>query len=194
MIINPETPAWCSPSNLGNCPPYHITPNDTKIFRNDTADFPYGAYHYYCVPGNAQHLEKPYSTCDPYSNPQAQELVQLLPHPIWAEYGYPTKQGDGWVGSRMTDWDLDAGGLSSRLYFYQVHSEVLSHLLSCGLVNDQILIHIFQSFSSTNKLQDPGSTPARRIWTSVDVGTEIFVSNQEEVAEWALSEFDVILS
>ncbi|XP_073029748.1 uncharacterized protein [Primulina eburnea] len=160
MIINPETPAWCSPSNLGNCPPYHITPNDTKIFRNDTANFPYGAYHYYCVPGNARHLEKPYSNCDPYSNPQAQELVQLLPHPIWAEYGYPTEQGDGWVGSRMTDWDLDAGGLSGRLYFYQ----------------------------------DPGTTPARRIWTSIDVGTEIFVSNHEEVAEWTLSEFDVILT
>lgn len=119
MIINPQTPAWCSPSGLGNCPPFHITPNNTKIYRNDTAHFPYSAYHYYCGPGNAQYLEKPYSTCDPYSNPQAQELVQLLPHPIWAEYGYPTKQGDGWIGDART-WELDVGGLSSRLYFYQV--------------------------------------------------------------------------
>lgn len=159
MIINPEIPAWCSASNLGNCPPYHITPNNTKIHRNDTAHFPYGAYHYYCAPGNAKHLEQPVSTCDPYSNPHAQELVQLLPHPIWAKYGYPTKKGDGWVGNPRT-WELDVGGLSSRLYFYQ----------------------------------DPGTPPARRIWTSLDTGTEIFVSDKDEEAEWTLSDFDVLLT
>ncbi|XP_004495865.3 uncharacterized protein [Cicer arietinum] len=159
MIINPETPAWCSPTGLGNCPPFHITPDDKKIFRNDTANFPYSAYHYYCAPGNAQHLEQPVSTCDPYSNPQAQEIVQLLPHPIWGEYGYPTKKGDGWVGDART-WELDVGGLSSRLYFYQ----------------------------------DPGTTPAKRIWTSIDTGTEIFVSDKDEVAEWTLSDYDVILT
>ncbi|XP_010271008.1 PREDICTED: uncharacterized protein LOC104607157 [Nelumbo nucifera] len=159
MIINPETPAWCSPKNLINCPPFHRTPNNTMIYRNDTAHFPYSAYHYYCAPGNAQHLEQPVSLCDPYSNPQAQELVQLLPHPIWAEYGYPTKPGEGWVGDART-WELDVGGLSSRLYFYQ----------------------------------DPGTPPARRIWTSIDVGTEIFVSNKDEVAEWTLSDFDVLLT
>ncbi|KAJ8748650.1 hypothetical protein K2173_008095 [Erythroxylum novogranatense] len=159
MIINPETPSWCSATSLGNCPPYHITPNNTKIYRNDTLHFPYGAYHYYCAPGNAQFLEQPVSTCDPYSNPQAQELVQLLPHPIWQEYGYPTKQGDGWVGDPRT-WELDVGELSSRLYFYQ----------------------------------DPGTTPARRIWASIDMGTEIFVSDKDEEAEWTLSDFDVILT
>ncbi|KAI4301586.1 hypothetical protein L6164_034849 [Bauhinia variegata] len=158
MIINPETPAWCSPTGLGNCPPFHITPDNRKIYRNDTAHFPYGAYHYYCAPGNAQHLEQPVSTCDPYSNPQAQEIVQLLPHPIWADYGYPTKKGDGWVGDART-WELDVGGLSSRLYFYQ----------------------------------DPGTAPAKRVWTSIDVGTEIFVSDNDEVAEWTLSDFDVIV-
>ncbi|KAL3517347.1 hypothetical protein ACH5RR_019936 [Cinchona calisaya] len=159
MIINPATTAWCSPTNLGNCPPYHITSNNTKILRNDTAHFPYSAYHYYCAPGNAHHLEPPYSTCDPYSNPQAQELVQLLPHPVWSDYGYPTKQGDGWVGDGRT-WELNVGALSGRLYFYQ----------------------------------DPGTRPARRIWTSLDVGTEIFVSDKDEVAEWTLSDFDVIIT
>ncbi|VFQ59553.1 unnamed protein product [Cuscuta campestris] len=159
MIINPETPAWCSPTHLENCPPYHITPDNTLIHRNDTTRFPYAAYHYYCAPGNAKHMESPYSTCDPYSNPQAQELVQLLPHPIWGQYGYPTKQGDGWIGDART-WELDVGALSSRLYFYQ----------------------------------DPGTPPAKRIWTSLDVGTEIFVSDKDEVAEWTLSDFDVILT
>lgn len=43
-------------------------------------------------------------------------------------------------------------------------------------------------------LQDPGTSPARRIWTSIDMGTEIFVTDKEEVAEWTLSDFDVILT
>ncbi|KAM6541365.1 hypothetical protein CsatB_005812 [Cannabis sativa] len=159
MIINPDTPAWCSPTGLQNCPPYHITPQNIKIYRNDTARFPYSAYHYYCAPGNAQHLEQPVSLCDPYSNPQAQEIIQLLPHPIWGDYGYPTKKGQGWVGDPRT-WELDVGGLSSRLYYYQ----------------------------------DPGTTPARRIWSSIDVGTEIYISDKDEVAEWSLSDFDVLLT
>ncbi|XP_047316091.1 uncharacterized protein LOC124919798 [Impatiens glandulifera] len=157
MIINPNTQAWCRPRALQNCPPYHITSNNTKIYRNDTRHFPYKAYHYYCAPGNAKYLEKPYSICDPYSNPQAQELVQLLPHPVWADYGYPSKKGDGWIGDPRT-WELDVGQLSSRLYFYQ----------------------------------DPGTKPAKRVWTSLDVGTEIFVSKKDEIAEWTLSDFDVI--
>lgn len=49
-------------------------------------------------------------------------------------------------------------------------------------------------FSFFKFVQDPGSHPARRVWTSLDVGTEIFVSNKDEVAEWTLSDFDVILS
>ncbi|KAL4286737.1 hypothetical protein HN51_054496 [Arachis hypogaea] len=159
MIINPETPAWCSPTGQRNCPPYHITPEDRKIYRNDTDNFPYSAYHYYCAPGNAKHLEHEVDTCDPYSNPQAQEIVQLLPHPIWGEYGYPTKKGDGWVGDART-WELEVGALSSRLYFYQ----------------------------------DPGTPPAKRKWTSLDSGTEIFVSDSDEVAEWTLSDFDVIIT
>lgn len=159
MIINPETPAWCSSTSLKSCPPYHITPNNTKIHRNDTTHFPYSAYHYYCRPGNAEHPEQPSDACDPYSNPQAQEILQLLPHPIWSEYGYPTKPGQGWVGDPTT-WELDVGGLSSRLYFYQ----------------------------------DPGTTPAKRIWTSIDMGTEIFVSDKEEVAEWTVSDFNVIIT
>jgi len=43
-------------------------------------------------------------------------------------------------------------------------------------------------------VQDPGTPPAKRIWTSIDTGTEIFVSAQDEVAEWTLSDFDVILT
>ncbi|CAI0408283.1 unnamed protein product [Linum tenue] len=159
MIINPEIEPWCNPSNPYLCPPFHITPNGTKLYRNDTANFPYGAYHLYCGPGNAKFLEEPFSMCDPYSNPHSQELVQLLPHPVWGSYGYPTKPGEGWIGDSRS-WELDVGGVASRLYFYQ----------------------------------DPGTPPARRIWTSIDVGTEIYVSDHDEVAEWTLSDFDVILT
>jgi hypothetical protein len=43
-------------------------------------------------------------------------------------------------------------------------------------------------------MQDPGSSPAKRIWTSIDTGTEIFVSDKDEVAEWTISDFDIILT
>ncbi|KAG4980674.1 hypothetical protein JHK82_033921 [Glycine max] len=45
-------------------------------------------------------------------------------------------------------WELDIGGMSSRLYFYQ----------------------------------DPDPPSAKRIWTSIDTRTKIFVSAQVEVA------------
>ncbi|CAN1236372.1 hypothetical protein LINGRAPRIM_LOCUS1684 [Linum grandiflorum] len=157
FVINPETEPWCQPNRISHCPPYHVTQNDTIIYRNDTKNFPYGAYHLWCGPGNAKHLEEPFNTCDPYSNPNAQELVQLLPHPVWGGYGYPTKKGEGWVGDPRR-YDLNTGALAHRLYFYQ----------------------------------DPGTPPARRIWTSLDVGTEIYVSGEDQVAEWVLSDFDVV--
>lgn len=119
MIINPNISSWCHPNNLNACPPYHTFPDGTRIHRNDTARFPFAAYHLYCSPGNAEHLEFPYSLCDPYSNPQPQEILQILPHPVWEEYGYPTKQGEGWIGDPRT-WELDVGRLSQSLYFYQV--------------------------------------------------------------------------
>ncbi|PRQ20647.1 hypothetical protein RchiOBHm_Chr7g0230431 [Rosa chinensis] len=158
MIINPATTNWCRPDNLVSCPPYHVTETGNRIYRNETSRFPYAAYHLYCAPGNAKYLEKPYDICDPYSNPQAQELVQILPHPEWSVHGYPEKKGDGWIGDPRT-WELDVGALSSRLYFYQ----------------------------------DPGTEPAKRVWSSLNVGTEIYVSQPGETAEWTVSEFDVLV-
>ncbi|KAK0575534.1 hypothetical protein LWI29_002225 [Acer saccharum] len=152
MIINPATTSWCRPDNLVSCPPYHVSPTGEIIYRNETSRFPYSAYHLYCCPGNAEYLEKPYDICDPYSNPQAQELVQILPHPEWAVHGYPEKKGDGWIGDPRT-WELDVGALSNRLYFYQ----------------------------------DPGTPRARRVWSSINVGTEIYVSRAGETAEWSVS-------
>ncbi|BBN08493.1 hypothetical protein MPTK1_4g12040 [Marchantia polymorpha subsp. ruderalis] len=158
MIINPDIDSWCAPDSIDLCPPYHTTAEGEKIHRNDTAKFPYDAYHLYCAPYNAQHAEKPFRVCDRYSNPQAQELQQLLPHAEWAVHGYPAKKGDGWVGDARK-WELDAGVLSSRLYFYQ----------------------------------DPGTPAAVRMWPSVDVGTEVYVSTTSETAEWTVSDFDVLV-
>lgn len=157
MILNPVTDAWCRANNLNSCPPYHTLPNGTRIHRTDKANYPYGAYHMYCSPGNAEHLEEPYNLCDAYSNPQPQEILQILPHSAWGDYGYPTKKGEGWIGDPRT-WDLDVGRLSQALYFYQ----------------------------------DPGTAPAKRRWTSLDVGTEIYVSDNQ-VAEWTVSNFDIIV-
>ncbi|CAH9106052.1 unnamed protein product [Cuscuta epithymum] len=117
MILNPATKSWCDRNTFLGCPLYHTFPNGTTVYRNDTANFPYGAYHYYCAPGNAEGIDDK-AKCDPYSNPQPQEIVQLLPHPVWGEYGYPTKQGEGWIGDPRT-WNLDVGRLSHNLYFYQ---------------------------------------------------------------------------
>ncbi|KAK1258806.1 hypothetical protein QJS04_geneDACA024846 [Acorus gramineus] len=157
MIINPETQANCQPNRIDQCPPYHTFANGTRVHRNDTANFPYDAYHLHCVPGNAQHFEEPYNICDQYSNPQPQEIMQIVPHPVWGEYGYPTAKGEGWIGDKRT-WELDVGGMSQNLYFYQ----------------------------------DPGTPPVKRQWSSLDVGTEIYVS-KNQVAEWTVSDFDIFV-
>nr|GLL28931.1 uncharacterized protein LOC109165184 [Ipomoea trifida] len=93
----------------------------------------------------------------PSCNPQPQEIMQILPHPVWGDYGYPTKQGEGWIGDPRT-WDLDVGRLSKSLHFYQ----------------------------------DPGSVPARRKWTSIDLGTEIYKDPDQE-AEWTVTDFNVLI-
>eukprot|EP00249_Psilotum_nudum_P002882 c16105_g1_i3 orf=353-1966(-) len=100
MIINPETKGLCKASDLSQCPPYHISTHGRKIFRNDSANFPYSAYHLYCAPANAEFAEHPFHFCDPYSNPQPQELMQLLPHPEWAVHGYPASRGEGWKAGK----------------------------------------------------------------------------------------------
>ncbi|GFP96958.1 hypothetical protein PHJA_001839900 [Phtheirospermum japonicum] len=157
MILNPDTPSWCRPDDPKLCPPIHTFPNGTRVGRADTARFPYGAYHLYCSPGNAEHAEAPNVACDPYSNPQPQEILQILPHPVWADYGYPAVRGEGWIGDPRT-WELDVGRLSQSLYFYQ----------------------------------DPVTVPARRQWRSIDLGPEIY-KDPDQVAEWTVSDFDVLV-
>jgi hypothetical protein len=49
------------------------------VWRNDTANFPYSCYHLYCSPpGAKQYPGFPTGTCDPYSNPNPQEVQIVL--------------------------------------------------------------------------------------------------------------------
>jgi len=41
-------------------------------------------------------------------------------------------------------------------------------------------------------LQDPGTAPERRKWSSIDLGTEIF-RDTNQVAEWTVSDFDMLV-
>lgn len=41
--------------------------------------------------------------------------------------------------------------------------------------------------------QDPGTDPARRVWSSINVGTEIYVSQSAATAEWTVSDFDILV-
>lgn len=120
MILNPNTTAKCSPTNLQACPLYHgLGVVEPRVYRSDTASFPYEAYHSYCAPANAKLLEEPYEVCDPYSSLTQQEILTILPHPIWAKYGFPAKKGDGWIGDSRS-WDLNVGMFWYNLFFDQV--------------------------------------------------------------------------
>ncbi|GJM94971.1 hypothetical protein PR202_ga11659 [Eleusine coracana subsp. coracana] len=125
IIINPDTPSWCTPSRVEECPPWHTVPE--------------------------RHARAPLRRARAAGDHAARA------HPVWGEFGYPTEKGQGWVGDPR-EWELDVGAMSQALYFYQ----------------------------------DPGTTPATRRWTSLDVGTEIYVSEHAE-AEWTLSGFDILV-
>lgn len=51
------------------------------------------------------------------------------------------------------------------------------------------LLHLFNHLT----LQDPGTEPAKRIWSSINVGTEIYVSQNGVTAEWSVSDFNVLV-
>jgi hypothetical protein len=97
------------------------------------------------------------------------------------------QQNKGMVGLGMPELgSLMWVGL--QVDFTSIRSVVKQPLLSVNAIkvmNNQIVTILVLS------LQDPGTPPARRIWRSIDMGTEIFVSDKDEVAEWTISDFDV---
>jgi hypothetical protein len=122
MVINPNAGPCGNAKSHGGCPPVHTTITGEKIFRNDTKRYPYDAYHQWCLPSDApKEIVGP--RCDPYSNPQQQELIMCRPHSEWAVHGFPAKVGQGWIGdSRL--WKLNVGALTSRLYFSGVEPQM----------------------------------------------------------------------
>ena len=65
------------------------------------------------------------------------------------------------------------------------------------VVSALTILHSHFSIISQSALefivQDPGTEPAKRVWSSLNVGTEIYVSHPGETAEWTVSEFDVLV-
>ena len=111
--MDPKENNGCTAENQNVCPPSHMKIDGTLVYRNDTKKFPYECYSGWCPPPN---LPGTSFSCDPYSNPAPQELVQILPCDEWGVHGFPTKKGQGWVGDGRT-WDLDVGALGARVYF-----------------------------------------------------------------------------
>lgn len=122
-------------------------------------------------------------------------LTATLMHKNWFNY-YHTQFGLNMVILQNKDKD----GLETRK---------LGNSMLAAFLADYIFIRSVSTFCTSKKLnnsiiiiiinfllllQDPGTTPAKRIWTSIDMGTEIYVSNKDEMAEWTLSDFDVLLT
>jgi hypothetical protein len=70
FLVNagPGAGGGCSAKNQGGCPLFHVRAADGKrIFRNNTAEYPYSCYSQHCGPGGGG-----VGGCDPYSNPGPQ--------------------------------------------------------------------------------------------------------------------------
>lgn len=104
----------CGPSEsqLHLCPPYHRYRNGTVVYREDSARFPYPAYH------SVSRRERDPATgafhCkhDCWSNPCDQDWVRIEPSPEWAEYGFP-----GSVAAALSPakWTMDVGAVTGQL-------------------------------------------------------------------------------
>ncbi len=113
FIIGPDVHRSCTPEDNSRCPPTHQRSDGTIVHRNDTKHFPYECYLQWCPPPNLPGVK---GSCDPYSNPAPQELMQILPCAEWAEHGFPATAEEAWVGTART-WDLNVGALGAQVYF-----------------------------------------------------------------------------
>ena len=115
FILAANIKSQCRPDNQRACPPYH-TDADTgmRVYRNNTAQFPYECYYLYCRAPNDNNVDSA-GACDPYSNPNPQELMQLLPCSQWGRHGFPSHPGQGWLGDTR-HWVLDVGALGAQVY------------------------------------------------------------------------------
>jgi len=96
------------------CPRYHIFANGSRVHRDDPR-YPRDAYGMYCV-SNACDEAEGEPMCDETSNSNPQSIYKLRPHPEWAQYGFPSKPGEGFVGDPRT-WELNVGRLWEHMWF-----------------------------------------------------------------------------
>jgi hypothetical protein len=212
FIVAPSVSPACSAKNQGPCPPYHVSLNGTRIYRNDTARFPYECYYQHCPPsinGSAG--------CDSYSNPNPQELQQLLPCAEWEPHGFPASAADVWIGQvRGTDgitrgrhrisgglsntrsalppclicqdrlWELDVGALQARLYYSGEEPPVSQHDALRARLG---LPHV-----------DTAALPPYPGWTrpivSLEVGPEQMAGDPlltQTVVRWETLDWDVLV-
>jgi len=121
FILHSPAHRACQPTNQRACPRWHVASDGARIYRNDTKLFPYQCYHNWCGPPNSNEIPAN-EKCDPYSNPVSQELMQIVPCAEWGAYGFPARDGEGWIGDPRV-WQMNVGGLGNKLAWTGVEKE-----------------------------------------------------------------------
>lgn len=114
FVMAPTVEPRCTADAQAACPPYHVlAASGERVYRNDTERFPYSCYYMHCYAPNDPDAHG--NACDPYSNPNPQELMQILPCAEWAVHGFPGAPGEGWVNDTRA-WTLDVGALGAQVF------------------------------------------------------------------------------
>eukprot|EP00040_Diaphanoeca_grandis_P012030 m.61408 g.61408 ORF g.61408 m.61408 type:complete len:530 (+) comp22977_c0_seq2:205-1794(+) len=172
FILAPSVKARCSATHQQSCPPYHVRSSDSRtIYRNDTENFPYSCYYMHCYAPNDPNAP-PGETCDPYSNPNPQELMQMLPCDEWGEHGFPTAAGQGWIGDTRL-WHLDVGALGSRIFLGGKEPAAIT-----------------PSTPSRDLLQNAGYPGVNRSWISFEIGPEQ-MDPSGSMVRWEIQDWDI---
>ena len=111
------------------------------------------------------------------SNPNPQELQQLLPCDEWTPHGFPA-QGEAWVGDDSA-WDLGVGDLGARLYLTGVEPDPLpGHVATVATRRDG---------------PSSGWPGLNRSWISFEVGPEqADGAGNQPMTRWEVSDWDVL--
>ena len=108
------TAARCGPgaAQRALCPPHHRYRNGTVVLLEDSARFPFRAYH--SVSTRERDASGGPFRCkhDCWSNPADQDWVRIEPAPEWAEYGFPATVEEAMSPKRFT---MDVGAVTAEL-------------------------------------------------------------------------------
>jgi len=183
FVMAPTVKPHCSPDNQKACPPYHaLSATGERVYRNDTKRFPYSCYYMHCYAPNDP-AGQGENICDPYSNPNPQELMQILPCSEWGMHGFPSIPGQGWVNDTRA-WTLDVGGLGSQVFLSGAEPVSSSAPPLDGGTTASSL------GGRTVALPDgfPGQT---RSWISFEIGPEQMDPAGGHMVRWEVEGWDV---